>query len=193
MRSVTGLAGSNVSQRDMPTLGSLSMGHPNDSVPRDMPTISALSMGKPNDSGPHIDINKVSSQISTQQAQSSPTRMEDDGPRSPSILDNVHPSAPASRGRSPVGDSDLRPGLRGRSPTRRAVDNTRTRSQSTSTRGRTRGDSACRAVSRSQSRGPQPKVSPSIDQTAGATNFRKPVPKDQNKTEREKKCQWCRF
>ena len=131
MRTVTGFAGSNVSPPDMPTLVSLSMGHPNDSVPRDLRTISVLSIGQPNDSGPYININIAISQMSSQQAESSHTLMEDDGPRSPSILDNVHPSLPANRDRSPEGDSNLGSGLRGRSPIRRAVDNKRTQTQST--------------------------------------------------------------
>ena len=180
MRIVTGSAGRSVNPRDIPTTGLLSMGQQIDSAQRDTATMNDLAR----------------SQTPTQQPNSSPERMEDDGARSPSLFDNINISAPrdrssdnistsAPRERSPEGNSHPRSCSRGRSPTRKPVSN-KQRTHSTSSRGRRGANPARRTYARSQSRSAQSNVSSSIDQTVGAANFKKPNPTDKNKSEREK-------
>ena len=120
----------------------------------------------------------------TQQPNSSPVRMEDDGPRSPSLFDSINAST--SREGPTERNSHNRSRSRGRSPTRKPVTSNKQRAQSSSTRGRRGANSARRSNARSQSRSAQSQVPLCVDQAAGANNFKKPKPIDQNNAEREK-------
>ena len=158
------------------------------SVRNESSNIRPLSMGQQiesvlRDTTDTTDLRR--SQMPTQQPNSSPVRMEDDGPRSPSLFDSINASAPKE---GPTeGNPNNRLRSRGRSPTRKPVTSNKQRAQSSSTRGRRGANPARRSYACSQSRSAQSKVPFCVDQAAGATNFKKPNPIDQNNPEREKK------
>ena len=157
------------------------------SVRNESSNIRPLPMGQQNDSALRdtadtSDLRR--SQMPTQQPNSSPVRMEDDGPCSPSLFDSINAST--SREGPTERNSHNRSRSRGRSPTRKPVTSNKQRAQSSSTRGRRGANSARRSNARSQSRSAQSKVPLCVDQAAGANNFKKPNPIDQNNAEREK-------
>ena len=138
------------------------------------PLNSPMTMGRI-DLTANTDTNIVGSQISTQSNASSPIRMDEEAPSSPSLLNPVpHPSVPKDKSPKPVSGNppdSPPPSTRGRSPTRKNVTRSRPRNQSVASRGSARDRSTKRPTARSLSIGPHNDY-----QAAGGSNFKKPGP-----------------